>query len=541
MYIKLLLFTSLSCPSFFGYNSSCCSLSLSPVAHMSRHHSELFEVITSPSGGSQLAFHIACATPKEHYARTTQKHDAGTSSTPAGAAANSAGLHSSTATAEPPCATGLRVYEGAQVLAAFLVRFGRALLPCTTEGCKGETSTLPCLSLTAQHTAAAESTSPHSEIARAGSASPPRTRCVVELGCGCALVGFTASCVYGAETVIVMTDASTDCLDLVRATGGASGLSVMDGTAFSREDRSHPVDAEVAGVEPSAGSLCKGNKTSSYQPAPHTFRRKLPPRMTLPLAWSPQGVQQLLCCVSGPTDAASRGVDLVLGSDLMYYRVDTQELLRTARQLLQGASSGTSVGGGDRRDCVAASCATSNTNTTAAEGEVEETQRSSFIVFSHFMRIPDGRRKLAAEARQLGMGVVHVPLTSFLNASVVQSRGWGGMEVVLLFIRGACCERGCSRDVGCEAHVTAPVHSAKALKEVEEADVAEARRRLLRVTHTTTPGGALEVACRCVQQAVQLADQIAPYTGEGCSQAALTDGMAAQNDEEAAALLHLFA
>ncbi|KAK7194419.1 hypothetical protein NESM_000358300 [Novymonas esmeraldas] len=325
---------------------------------VSVEHQEDFDVVTSPDGTSSVAVHLACATATEHYRRTTTAY--------------------STVATDPAdvCSTGLRVYEGAQVLAAFVYRFAAALVP------------------------------------------PQQSCAVVELGCGCGLVSFTldhvlrtahASASRAAPTTpttttaIICTDASEDCLTLVHRSGALMGRSV-----------SHIGGA----VEPTPVADAAAVPVTALG----TFR----------LAWSDDGVdgllRQLACRL---TDGGATAVPLVLGSDLMYYRVDVNALLRTARRLLLASSSTPAAGG--------------------------------LIVFAHFMRIPDGERTLAAIAReQQQLAIAAVPLTAFLSAETVAFRGWGGLQLVLL----------------CPQHLCAPVEHGD--DSVATADVV----RLQRMLHT---------------------------------------------------------
>ena len=321
-------------------------------------YKEAFEVVTAPDGSSELTITLACATVREHYDRTTT-------------------AHSSVAT-DPAekCSTGLRVYEGAQVLAAFLYRYWAALLfPASSTLLPGQ---------------------------EPATTSSPTTSSVaaVELGCGCGLVGFTLDAALRAtadvtaathatqslpitspssRVSVVFTDASDDCLALVRRSGRLAGRIVRD--------LDHP------------SAACTSNRvnTSSHSPAKVDLS-------TFHLAWSEEGTRALQEHL--PSCSGIGGAQLVVGSDLMYYRVDVDALVHTAKSLLPNPNS------------------PSAPLASASQG---------LVVFAHFMRIPDGQRKLATIARERQhLSIVAVPLTAFLDKEAIHCRGWNGIEVVIL-------------------------------------------------------------------------------------------------------------
>lgn len=57
------------------------------------------------------------------------------------------------------------------------------------------------------------------------------------------------------------------------------------------------------------------------------------------------------------------------------------------------------------------------------------------FILCHYMRIPNGVGTLARCARQLGFGIVRVPLESFLYQGTIRPRGWTGMELGILFLK----------------------------------------------------------------------------------------------------------
>lgn len=297
------------------------------------NHKEEFEVVTAPDGTSTLSITLACATVKEHYQRTTTTHSS-VASDPA-----------------EVCSTGLRVYEGAQVLAAFLCRYGAGLLPPTPEMAAPPTLTRPTSSAVS----------------------------VVELGCGCGLVSFTLDALLRgcaspppSPVSLIFTDASADCLRLVRGSGELAGRVVQDLDGFS------------------AAAVAEGESNSAPAVTLSTLR----------LAWSDAGVSALRGHL--PPREGGAAAQLVLGSDLMYYRVDVNALVQTAKQLLSPPSP----------------------LTEASDG---------LVVFAHFMRIADGQRTLASVAReQQRMHIACLALTAFLDEATVRFRGWSGIEVVLL-------------------------------------------------------------------------------------------------------------
>ncbi|ORC87514.1 uncharacterized protein TM35_000211200 [Trypanosoma theileri] len=291
---------------------------------------ETFEVLGSADGTSFLKIEIACATPKDHYFRCTKSET------------KVEGKNDIT------CSTGLRVYEGAQVLAAFIVMFGRMLLPeRSVEGC--------------------------SEASR---------NWVVELGCGCGLVGFTTATLF-PELSVAFTDASHDCLELIEASAKRLGLSLFRGD-------------------------CDEFMESTQNVKDRTL-------ITYPLEWCKEGTDQLLSLLgrfSGRKEHLLKGdIRAILGSDLLYYRVDIENLLGTCKSLLQAS----------------------------IEGNEEENNGSrcfpSMVVLSHFIRIPDGERKLQTAAYKLGFGIVRVPIEKYITEEIMRSRGWNGVSVVVLFLR----------------------------------------------------------------------------------------------------------
>eukprot|EP00796_Vickermania_ingenoplastis_P010469 gene10469-7274_t len=278
-------------------------------------HRELFEVLSSPDGTQLITFPLECATVADHYKKTTGKNEKSAET----------------------CSTGLRVYEGAQVLASFLAQYGFALL------------------------------GPRS-LPNSGMCARPS---VVELGCGCGLAGFSAiRALQHHEARVVFTDASTKCLELVRASASAQGVTVL----------SHH---------------CTESKESKMNCAGLTF----------PLVWSDTGVEsikKMMECIDAP---AGPLVKLILGSDIMYYRVDVDQLLWTINELLCISSS-------DYPEC------------------------TSVAVLCHFMRIQDGRVRLVEAARSNNLCIAKVSLSAFLDSLVQIQRGWADLEVALLVPRG---------------------------------------------------------------------------------------------------------
>ncbi|KEG09535.1 hypothetical protein DQ04_05061000 [Trypanosoma grayi] len=295
-------------------------------------HYETFEVVTEENGASSLKFDLACATAIDHYTRCTKLGEKQLN------------------TSNSVCSTGLRVYEGAQVLAAFLSKFGASLVSSLSEDCSFEKPKYWAL----------------------------------ELGCGCGLVGFTTATLF-PQLSVAFTDASVDCLNLINASAKKLGLSLL------KSDGTDP--AEIP--EGTDGRLL----------------------LSYPLEWCEQGTTRLaslLRRLSGHRGRMMNGaVRMVLGSDLLYYRVDIRALLGTCKSLLNPYDSGE-----DKEDDHAFSV-------------------PRFVVLAHFMRIPDGDRKLQMAAYELGFGIVRVPLEAFVTAEVVRRRGWNGISVVLLFLRSS--------------------------------------------------------------------------------------------------------
>lgn len=266
-------------------------------------HTETFDVLTTACGKSSLSIPLACASVETHYLRTTGSEDRQAET----------------------CSTGLRVYEGAQVLSSFLIQFSTTLI---------------------------------------GPLKKDSTPIIAELGCGCGLVGFCAAHAYSKQKgIVVFTDASEDCLNLVRRSGALQDVRVVD----HRE-----VEADWNAV-------------------------------TFPLNWSPDGVGRLQMFLQ--QSLSNCRIQLILGSDIMYYRVDIDQLVTTVEHLLQPLEQKLPVS-----NCI-----------------------PSLAVLCHFMRIPNGREKLIRTIHNKNMGVVKVSLAGFLDERVVSTRGWGGLEVLIIF------------------------------------------------------------------------------------------------------------
>lgn len=314
---------------------------------------EVFDIITSPRGSSYFSIPLSCVSVKLHYRQTT----------------------GATGRNSEKCSTGLRVYEGAEVLSAFVFQYLTVLL-----------GSLP----------------PASGFEQA---------VVIELGCGCGLAGFCAAqCIKksGESLKVVFTDASSDCLALVRSSGVLQSLNILS----------------LSEASPSGSDV-----SSRKLEAPvHGF--------TFPLFWGNEEMKRDLHCrlnnffaFTGVPESKADGryriqVPLILCSDIMYYRSDIQSLLSTISSLLTGFSAEVDKNGHD----------------------AEEKSNSSFAVLSHFMRIPNGREQLLNACQVFDLGIVKVNLSACLDFQVVSSRGWGGLEVVLLFLKGKRRKKGLKND-----------------------------------------------------------------------------------------------
>lgn len=265
-------------------------------------HHEVFDILCSSSGSCSQKISLVCATVGLHYTKTTG--DAERTS--------------------QECATGLRVYEGAQMLSSLLMQYIDALL------------------------------------------GPRRDDVIpwaIELGCGCGLAGFSALRAMkekGKKLHLLFTDASRECLEMVCRSGDFQGLQIQ------------PCDS-ASPREGSVGSV-------------------------FPLRWSSTGFDACAQFMSRTTYSPP-SVKLLFGSDILYYRVDVEELVCTIRRLF------------------------------------ELSAEPIFCILCHFMRIPNGRFKLKEASRKAGVGIVELRTSCFIDPSVMSSRGWGGVEVVLLFPR----------------------------------------------------------------------------------------------------------
>ncbi|PBJ77403.1 hypothetical protein BCY84_06551 [Trypanosoma cruzi cruzi] len=337
-------------------------------------HYEDFEVITAENGASSLSFELACATAMDHYIRCTAPHE-----------------KQETDKYTSPCSTGLRVYEGARVLAAFVARFGRVLLRYTFEY---DTFRYP-------------------------------SSWVVELGCGCGLVGFTAATLF-PELSVAFTDASVDCLNLIGASAERNGLKLIqiNGKGFSGvfENNEHRV------------------------------------LVAYPLEWCEDDTVRLISTIrrfsNSPNHVKTGDIRMVLGSDLLYYRVDIKALLTTCKCLLQSSEE------------------------TASKDQCNTSLAPRLAILAHFMRIPDGDAKLQMAAYELGFGIVRVPLEAVVDADVIKNRGWNGISVVLLFLRSPP-----HTDLHC-------LNIGNIFEQHEEEDLAEVKR-IFSVCHISFPSEAL--------------------------------------------------
>lgn len=258
---------------------------------------------------------LHCASVDTHYRKTTKKTDG----------------------RDEICSTGLRVYEGAQVLSCFIWQYGTVLI------------------------------GPQSKGERSGNAKVN----VVELGCGCGLSGFTAARVLKERHVdVIFTDASKECLDLVVSSGDLQGIVVRSQDGCSASQGGGGADNTAA--------------------------------ITYCLEW---GSTQVGSFIDFLADYYRRPplIPLLIASDVMYYRVDVEKLMRTICCLLE-----------------------------TVESHQDYADRA-ITVLSHFMRIPNGRQKLRDAAAHLHIGIATVYVSSFLDPSLLRERGWGGLEVVLLF------------------------------------------------------------------------------------------------------------
>lgn len=291
-------------------------------------HYEEFEVLARHDGASVIPISLACATVERHYTQTTGNNERQSES----------------------CSTGLRVYEGAQALAAFLIQYGAVLVGDCAE--------------------------------------PSFAPCVIEIGCGCGLAGFTTAMTLKELNIrVVFTDASEECLYLVKCSAESLKMGCEALTEYS---------SSIA--------------------------------TTYPLTWN-SGESAFLSLLHRQE---KRAIHLVIGSDIMYYRVDVMDLLSAIRTLLSDAA--------------------------------ECSSDPKLAVLCHFMRLADGRRALSECAERIGLRIAQVQLDAFLMPSVVRERGWGGMEVVILFLRRgdskeshAAVLKGILKD-RCEAFAAAGMH-----------------------------------------------------------------------------------
>ncbi|CAD2215092.1 hypothetical protein AGDE_01811 [Angomonas deanei] len=218
---------------------------------------------------------------------------------------------------------------------------------------------------------------------------------VIEIGCGCGLVGMTACTVLQEEQhhiknnnhiTYIYTDAEEDCLALVRASGAVNN------------ERKHNTLL----------SICDGTKKSDMCVSDHGLCQ-----LTFPLCWGEEGVDTLRTFLNEKMNS-HYSMPLILGSDLIYYNVNLTVLLRTCQSLF-------STGSGN--------------------------SKYRFLLLAHYVRIPNGHEVLYQTAKDLNFKIVKINLHSFLDSARIQERGWGSAELVLLVYTTAGGKHAMQEDV----------------------------------------------------------------------------------------------
>jgi hypothetical protein len=400
--------------------------------------SELFQVGAHGDASLsriQVDVAIFCTTPLSHLSKctTTTKHHPTTTTTvstvdddpahqPSAAPAAAASSSTIDSAAEEPaatCSTGLRVYDGAMVLAEFFASqlFAQSRLY----------QHLRCPS-TATVTAMNSSSGENNINDR------PRRFVALELGCGCGLAGLTLWHVLNQEEVpvssnpssrvsdltVVLTDASKPCLEFVQKNYEALLAKTRATTTSDLTKEAAHLDIRVLDWEQSnqffSGSDI--NDVGKFWAAPSSNL------MTPPL----------------PSSLPSRhfgGADVVFGSDLVYFNASPFTLFKVAERMMRfddddDSSSSSSNGDNKAADAEQQQLPSSLTMLPPPPSSHHHDHRfPPVLLLCHHCRIPNGIFTLTRAATDAGLALFSLPLTSFLPDAEILPRCRGGMQFLI--------------------------------------------------------------------------------------------------------------
>lgn len=256
------------------------------------------------------------------------------------------------------CATGTRVYEGSLMMAEFLFSdIGKRML--SQKGCFVNYGTS---SLSSSKEDSDETHQPFS---------------LLELGCGCGIGGMAAAKAINflkmTPSNVLLTDGNDLALSLCE-------LNLMENELKFNQGESSP-----------KGDMCEVG--------------------TAMLNWSSSGISAFLQKLDSPTSKTQniKQINLVIGCDIMYYKIDCAELLTAIKRLLEWK----------RND--------------GCEKQINSQSSSPGIaLLAHGMRLFNGRYLFSVAAEQLGMYLYSFDVVrSGVIPDLVQ-RNWGGLELIVV-------------------------------------------------------------------------------------------------------------
>lgn len=246
------------------------------------------------------------------------------------------------------CNTGLRVYAGADVLCYFL-------LFCQTQ------------SIELQRAASSSSPSPSCEAVHLSAIFDLSSARTVELGCGCGLSSLLTS--YFA-TDVTLTDREESSLQLARANIDMLPPVVTDRCKFS-----------VVNCDWSISSLTQ----------------------------MIQSVEQRRSANSASSSSSSFPFDFIIGTELLYFRVDLPELMNALKFLLSPRRKGSSTD---------ASSSSSSSEATSSSSNPSDHEEEPVALLAHVNRLVNGDKQLLEAAANSGLTLGFVSLEDFMDPLV---------------------------------------------------------------------------------------------------------------------------
>jgi hypothetical protein len=374
----------------------------------------------------QVDIAIFCTTPLSHLSKcTTTKHHPATTTAvstvdddpahqprpaAAAAAASSSTIDSAAEESAATCSTGLRVYDGAMVLAEFFasklfaqsrlyqhLRCPSTATVTTTNSCSGENNIN----------------------------DRPRRFVALELGCGCGLAGLTLWHVLNQEEVpvstnpssrvsdltVVLTDASKPCLEFVQKNYEALLAKTRATTSDLTKEVAH-LDIRVLDWEQSDQFFSDSDKNDvgKFWAAPSSSL------VTPPL----------------PSSLPSRhfgGADVVFGSDLVYFNASPFTLFTVAERMMRfDNDDDSSSRHGDNKT---AEQLPSSLMMLPPPPPATHHRFPPVLLLCHHCRIPNGIFTLTRAATDAGLALFSLPLTSFLPDVEILPRCRGGMQFLI--------------------------------------------------------------------------------------------------------------